>query len=266
MKYSLFNTFLAAALILAFPALAADEPPFNLKGFYEFRFSAVPIGRMGIEAEQDSSAYAMTIDITTVGVARLFTKHSSHTTVTGTGDDIAYQTNYRTKDKKKSVKMAQKNGEFTAENVQPPDNRAVRPAVPPEMKKGAFDPLSLNLALRAGVWDALPSENKHFSVNVYDGRRLTQVDATVADKKIIRLDGRKVPAIRVAVRRKPLAGFTQSELTDIDPKEPTLWIYYSDDGRLIPLHLEMGFLFGKLTATLVKECLTEESCLLGIKE
>lgn len=271
MKYRLFNIFFFIAITLSYSAPAADMPPFDLKAIYEFQFAGVPVGRMGFEAEQAPEHYDIAADITSVGIARLFAKHSSHTVVAGTGSggaysDILYRTDYKTKEKRKSVKMTQKDSEFTEEDVQPPDNRAKRPAVPAEIKKGAYDPLSLNMALRQKTWEALQSQNKSFSVNVYDGRRLTEVDATVADKKIIRLDGKKVASVRVAVRRKPLAGYTVSELDDIDPKEPTLWVYYSDDGRLIPLYLEMGFLFGKLTATLAKECRTGESCLLGIKE
>lgn len=270
MKRCLFNIFLFFAITSSYPA-AAELPPFDFKGVYECKFSSMPIGRIGIEAEQSAGSYAITADIAAVGVARLFTRHSSHSTVSGGGEDfsyaeIVYETHYRTKDKKRYVRMEQKDGDFTEEDVRPPDNRAVRPAVSTEAKKGAYDPLSFTMALRRKTWEAVQSDTPHFSLNVYDGRRLMQVNAAVADRRVIRLGERKVATIRVAVRRKPMAGFTLSEMKDYDPEEPTLWIYYSDDGQFKPLYLEMGFLFGKLTATLAKECRTGESCLLGIKE
>lgn len=270
-RFSFFNTILFAALALVLPALADDLPPLDFKGVYDFRFSGVPIGRMGIESEQSPAHYAMTADVTTVGVARLFTEHESHTVVSGSGagfayPNVAYESRYRTKDKKKSVVMGWKEGAFGSETLVPPDNRATRPEVPAEMKKDAADPLSFNLILRKKTWEALQSGNPAFSLNVYDGRRLMRVDAAVAGKQVIRLDGRKAAAVRVALRRKPLAGYTAKELKRFDPNEPTLWIYYSDDARFIPIHLEVGFLFGKLTATLAKECRTGESCLLGIRE
>jgi len=147
--------------------------------------------------------------------------------------------------------------------VEPPGKR---PPVPPELKNKAYDPLSLSLALRHALWQATKTGKNDFSLMLFDGRRLTEINASVAGKKTILMGENKVSAIKLAVRRKILAGFTESEKADVDPNEPTLWMYYSDDDRLVPLKIEMGFLFGKIIGTLVKECRTGESCLLGIKE
>ena len=60
---------------------------------------------------------------------------------------------------------------------------------------------------------------------------------------------------------------TPTELAGFDPKEPTLYIYYTDNARLIPIRLEAGLAFGTISATLIKECGPQvESCLLGLKD
>jgi hypothetical protein len=265
MKQLLFNICLLA--IFSCPAWGEDTPPpLNFKGIYEFKFSGLPFGRLGIEAAQSPKGYAMTSDITSAGIVSLFAKHTSHTTVEAHGDKVVYDTHYQTKKKKKAVKLVYEAEKIIEEVIVPPENPAKRPPVAPELKNAAYDPLSLNLALRQKIWEAQKSGANNFTLTVFDGRRLTEVDAEIAGKKVVQIGEEKFPAIKLAVRRKLLGGFTQSELDDYNPNEPTLWMYYSDDTRIIPLKIEVGFLFGKITGTLAKECKTGESCLLGIKE
>lgn len=265
MRRTIFNILFLA--IISSPALAQDAPsPLDFKGIYDFQFSGVPFARMGIEAEENTYGYFITSDITLGGIAKLFTSHSSHTTVEQTNGDRIYDTKYRTKKKRKAVRMVYKNGKMITHVVEPPENPAKRPPVPSALKNAAHDPLSLNLALRRALWKALHGGPNDFSLTVFDGRRLTQIDASLTGKKKIPIGERETPVVKLAVRRKLLNGYTKSELEDYDPKEPTLWMYYSDDERLVPLKVEVGFLFGKITGTLAKECRTGESCLLGIKE
>lgn len=272
MKSMFFNMLLIAGLTLGNPALAEDgPPPLTFKGSYEFDFAGVLFGKMGIEAEQSATGYAITSDVASAGIAKLFNKHSSHTTVDGSDKDfvyssVKYASDYQTNKKRKSVKLTYKNGVVSKETLVPPDNPATRPAVAAALKKGSVDLLTLNLKLREGVWKAMHGGDQNFTVKTFDGRRLTQVNVSVADKKTLLMNEKKVPTVRVAVRRTMLAGYTKSEKADYDPDEPTLWLYYSDDERLVPVKIEMGFLFGKITGTLIKECRTGESCLLGIKE
>jgi hypothetical protein len=265
MKRLFFNICLIA--IFSSPAWAEDTlPPLNFKGMYEFQFSGLPFGRMGIEAEESSNGYAITADITLEGLIKLFTSHKSHTTADARNGDLIYDSHYQTKKKKKAVKLVYKKGKITEEVIVPPDNRATRPAVSSVLKNAAYDPLSINLVLRKKIWETLKSGKSDFVLNVFDGRRLTEVDGSVVGRKKITIRDKQTSVVKLAVRRKLLAGFTKSELDDYNPKEPTLWMYYSDDTRLVPVQVEVGFLFGKITGTLAKECRTGESCLLGIRE
>ncbi len=253
-------------------AFAADTlAPLNFKGIYEFRLGGLLVGKLGIEAEESASGYAIACDIKSAGVASIFTKHSSHTTVDGTYNrtsypDIVYQTNYQTKKKKRSVRLVYKDAEITKEEVVPPDNRATRPAVDAHLKNAAYDPLTLNIRLRQAVWNAVQSGKPDFTLSVYDGRRLTELNGAVEGKRTLRDGNRKQPVVTVSVRRKLVAGFTKSELEDYDPKEPALLMYYSNDRRFVPIRAEAPLLFGSLTGVLVKQCATGESCLFGIRE
>lgn len=254
------------------PAYGADAlTPLNFKGIYEFSYAGMPLGKAGFEAEQSATGYDMTADVVTTGLVKLFTKHSSHTTVSAEGaaysyPNITYESRYRTRKKARSAKLVYKKGVLAEEQALPPESRDRRPEVPAELKKNAHDLLTVNLKMRQGLWDAVKSAKPSFSLKAYDGRRLTQLDLTVEGKRTILYNGKKTPVIAMSARRKLLAGYTESERKDYDPKEPTLYIYYSDDARFIPLKLEVTFLFDKLSATLAKECRTGESCLFGIKE
>jgi len=296
---------LACLPLLASGAAYGEDrlPPLNLKGVYECSFSDVVIGEMGVEITQTPDHYSETSDIVSTGILKMFVNHSSHTTVEGSGSNftypaIDYDTHYQTKKKKKTAMLKYRGGVLTEENVTPPDNRATRPEVPMNLKQSASDPLSLIIRMRQGLFEALhsapsplegegrggggssdnalnkrpphpnppPQGVRGFSLNIYDGRRLTEVDFTVIGPKTINYQGADTPVTMVDVRRKFLAGFTQSELSDWNPNEPPLHVYFSNDARLMPLRLELTLWMGTLAATLVKECGAGESCLLGITE
>ncbi len=269
MKRRFFNILV---ITLLYPCHAwAEEAlaPVNFKGIYECRFGGIPLGTMGIEAMQTPEHYAITADIASSGLVNLFVKHRSHTTAEGSGGhfsypQITYETHYQTKKKKHYIKLMYKDGLLEEEQI-PPETHAKRPEVPSRMKKDAIDPLSFLLGMRQGVWEAQKNRKNAFSINVYDGNRLTQADFSIEGRTAIHYNGVKTPVIKAGLRRKLLAGFTDSELADFDPREPTLTVYFSDDERLIPIKVETTFLLTPLTATLVKECRTGESCLLGLQ-
>ena len=244
---------------------------FNLKGIYECTFSGVPIGKMGVEIEQTPQHYAITGDIISTGILKMFVNHTSHTSADGSGHNftysaINYETHYQTKKKRKSAQMKYQNGVVTQEQVTPPDNRATRPAVPAALKKGSTDPLSLSLRMREALFAARQQHKQNFSLTMYDGRRLTQLDFAIIGPQSVTYNHERVPVITVDVRRKALAGFTDSELGDLNPHEPPLHVYFKDDATLLPLRLELQLFLGTLSASLVKQCLPGESCLLGIRE
>lgn len=261
-----FNILLYMVLLTA-PSLAlAVEPlqPLHFKGIYEFGFNGVRIGRMGVEIAQSPTDYNMTADVTTSGVLKLFVQHSSHTTVEGTGAEFAYpnrnyESNYQTKKKKKHVKMVVRDGQVE-ETLVPPDSK--RPAVSPELKNSALDPLSIILAIR----QKLAGGNQSFKLNVYDGRRLTAASFVVKGKRSIPYGNRPMEVTQVNVRRELVAGFTDSELAKHNSNEPAVQMYFPVGQWRMPVRLETRIAFGTVSATLIKECRTGESCLLGNRD
>lgn len=243
----------------------------TFKGIYEFSLAGVRFGRLGIEFEQKDKDYNMTADIGSTGVINLFAKHTSHTTVDGTGESYNYpnrnyETHYQTKKKKRYVKMVYADGKETVEKIEPPENRDKRPAVEAKLKDAAVDPLTFVIAMRHSLYIARKEGKKKFTLTVYDGRRLTEANFTIAGTDVIEYNGRKLPVIDVAATRKQLAGFTPSEISDHSANEPVLHIYFSNDARQMPVELHADYWLGNISAKLVKECRTGESCLLGNKE
>lgn len=274
MRSRFFNTLIIGYFTIA-PAMAdpvspsSTPAPFNFAGRYECTLSGLLVGTLGIEAHQTSSQYTLTSDISTAGIAKLFVKHTSHTTAQGEGNHftyprITYESHYQTRKKKKYVHMTFAKNTITEETLIPPDNRATRPAVDDDLKDNAVDPLTLLLRMREAVAKAMAAGQSSFTINYYDGRRLTRLDFTLLGHQSIRYQDTKTLVVAVDVKRSYIAGFTQSELDDYDPKEPPLHIYFSDDAKLIPIKLEISLWMGTLTANLVKECGNGESCLLAL--
>ena len=262
----LFFNILLLVLFASCPARAGDAlTPVNFKGLYVFTFSGIEFGRLGLDIAQDGNSTAMAADIKTTGLLSVFVKHSSHSTYEAKDGKGIYESNYHTRKKARYVKMLDANSHATDEILDPKDPPSKRPPVPQEMKKDALNPLLFVLKMRSNLMEIINKKESGYSLLFYDGRRLTQGDFTIEGKKTILYLGAKKNVVAVSVRRKLLAGFTPSELEEHDPKEPTVYLYYSDDARMLPLRIEVKYGIATIAATLTKECTKDESCLIGIK-
>ncbi len=268
MARNFINTLLLL-VITAFPlkpALALT--PVTEKLYYEAGYGGILFGKVGIEISQQPDKAEVTCDITSSGILAVFLKHSSHTTLSASGSNYTYpnrnyESHYHTRKKSRSVKLVYKNGKIDSQDVQPPENREKRPAVPEADINAAYDLMAFLLEMRKEVTEALKSGKTAFTINAYDGRRLSQADFTISGVNTIQIAGQDTKVLTVIARRKPLAGFTQGEIEDFNPDEPSLTVYLSNDDRLTPLRMEVPFLMQKITANLIKECTGQESCLLG---
>lgn len=268
-KSLLFSTCLAF-LFLSSPAMGAQSlSPINENLYYEANYGGLNFGKVGIEIDEQADKASVTCDIISSGILELFVKHSSHTTLTATGEnfvypDRIYESNYQTRKKKRSVKLVYKDGKIIERNIHPPESAEKRPPVPDDDKDSAYDLMSFLLQIRSEIINARKDGKSSFSLNAYDGRRLTQVNFTIGGETAIIMAGKSRPVLTVSASRKQLAGFTQDEIKDYDPDEPSLTTYFSNDEKMLPLHLEVPFLMQKITVSLVKTCGDGESCLLGI--
>jgi len=260
-------TWLCAAALWAHPGMAAELKPLQFGGLYELSFSGLRFGKLGVELKDGGKTFEGGNDVTFTGIVRVFVQHESHTTVKGTrpsAGNAEYESRYRTKGKPRRVYMVYRGGELKEHEVEPPENPAKRPPPTAEMLKGTFDPLTFLFRMREELHAAMNAGTKEFSMEVFDGRRLYEAQFTVKEKEIIRVRDRKLASIEVGLRRKPLAGFTGKELGEIDPDEPEVRVWFSDDASLIPLVLEVTPWYGTLRAELRHRCAAGESCLLGL--
>lgn len=245
-------------LLCATPAKAEEAlVPLTFKGQYIFALGFIPFGKLDINFTHSSTQYNATSDVHSTGIARMFVQHDSKTTSRGAGSDYVYgdtfyESHYQTRKKKRYVKWVRKDGKTSEEEVIPPDNRDIRPAVAEELKTNAFDPLAFGLALRSNVATALKEKQKSFTLNFYDGRRLTEATFTYVGYKIVKIHGKKYSTHEFTATRKPIAGFTKGDMEDFEEPDPLLHIFFSYDERLIPIRAEADVGFGVVSATLVQ--------------
>lgn len=257
------------------PVRAADAPvlgalaPLNFQAVYSFGLGSMTFGKVGVDIAQKSTGYDMTTDIMSTGIVNMFVQHTSHSVVSAKGKHfpyalVNYETNYQTKKKKKHVTMTYKDGVVTQEEALPPDNRDTRPAVTKAMKDVSVDPLSFIIAMRQKVYEAYQGHKDGFTLYVYDGRRLTQVNFVIVGDTNVAFDKTKAEVVQVDVSRKQIEGFTASEIADARKKDPPLHVYFTRDERMIPILFEAPMWLGTARASLLKECAKGESCLFGI--
>lgn len=266
-----YNIPLLCLLILSSPT-AAEEPTSSLefKGIYDVGLGKVRFARVGLEMEQTPKSYGITSDIIITGILKWFTKHQSHTTSEGTGSNFAYtersyESNYFTKKKHKNVKMVYAKGRLPDITLLPPEPPGNRSEIKKELLLNHFDPLLAILKMREQLRKTLQEEQDSFMLDVFDGRRMYRANFSIVGKKELLFNDKKTPVIVTSLRRELKGGFTKSELKKYDPKEPSLTVYFTDDERMMPIRVETHFWFGQISATLVKECRTGESCLFGLK-
>lgn len=243
--------------------------PLTLRAVYHFEYAGIVFGSAGLHMAQDARHFDAASDISSTGIARMFVKHDSHSTAKGSGKDyrypdVAYDSRYSTRGKKKGAHLVWKGGKLAEETLQPPET-GKRPPIEASLKDEALDPLRFGLAMRHQLHAALQAGKQNYSLRVFDGRRLTQADFVIKGPSTVLYRGVKTPALRVDVTRTLLEGFTESELKEAEEKkDPPLYIYFSQDERLIPLVMEVPMLLGRVRAVLARECGEGESCLLGI--
>jgi hypothetical protein len=260
----LFNICMLS-LFCSYPAHAQEAlTPLNFKGVYTFTFAGAEFGLMGLEIAQNGSRTQMASDITTTGLVSLFVKHLSHSTLTGNGGNSIYESNYNTRKKSRYVKLISSDFKIKDELLIPADAPGKRSLVPADLKQQAHSPLDFLLSMREMLFKTMKDNENNYKSLFYDGRRLTRGHFTIEGRKTIRIGDKKYQTIKVAARRELVGGFTVSEIEDYDTDEPTVYLYYSNDERLVPLRAEFKWGPTTVAATLDKQCGDTESCLLNL--
>ncbi len=244
------------ALFLASAQTAwAAEPMNHFIGQYDFSWSGFRLGWLALEVDENDKAYSMRLKVESAGLVNLFTHHTDDTVVKGARSGQIYhpelyESHYQTKNKPRYIKlMFNKKGVVTEEINEPPEDRTLRPEVPHALKDGAYDPLTLMMALRNGATESRSFDAKHLFA-VHSAHEAGAEPVTFG----------KYSVTGYTLSRTPLAGITQKEAQSYAKGEPPLTLYLSADARQIPVGVSIPFLLSHIRGILVKECATWDAC------
>lgn len=164
-----------------------------------------------------------------------------------------FKSKTKLKKKVREIEIAyDKNGKIKSEKVTPPDNRNKRPAVPENLKKRVFDPLSIIIQTRKMVRDAI--ENNHFNdrgvykfiLPLYDARKRTDINFFLHKKKSKGL-------YKLEITRKPISGYTNNELEQAEEHQIKVSVFI-DPKTLLPVRAEGKSLIGTAKASYIGDC------------
>ncbi|MCC7259405.1 MAG: DUF3108 domain-containing protein [Alphaproteobacteria bacterium] len=283
MKYSLFWVFFLA-LTWASPAAYSTEAaptltavktesppataPLTANLWYKFYWSGLYAGDIIIGVTETEGKYEARAVIETQDMVRTISRFWSDTSIHGTREKGAYRpTHYdtyyhrRKGGGRKIVLDYEGDARIVKEDYNPPENRQKRPAVPPEQRDGAPDPITLALVVRQKLRALLDAGTKKFTMRMFDGRRLSDVNFEIVGKDIIEVKERRRDVIHIVYEQSPVAGYTNNEMKRLAGENPRVDIYISDDDRLIPLQVEGTAMMGTASAMFRKECRLFEECL-----
>lgn len=242
--------------------------PFTLDALYSFEYAGIAFGKMGVSVTQTADRYSSITDISSSGIARVFVKHDSHSVASGTGNGFDYperyyESQYRTRKKKKHVRLEYKKHTLTEMFLEPPANYTSRAKIADILLNSAFDPLAAIAMLRPRLYEALVSGSDAFSVRVFDGRRLTDGHFKIEALQELYHDGGMVPVYRLLAYRTLLDGYSSKEQKAAQKEATELYLYFTADERLKLIMVEVPLMIGNLRARLTEECNQPGACLLN---
>lgn len=272
MRHTFRLPVLMACLALA-PHTATAETgaglqPYNGTGYYTVSWGGITVGGMVVDAHEDADSYRMQVETRSSGLVKAISKHHSSNTVSGlrrSGEYIPqrFESRFSLRGKSRHIVLEyDKQGRLTHEENNPPEPEHKRPPVPMDVKRDVIDALTTLFVQRQKIHEALASGQDRFTIRMYDGRRVTDLEYYVRGRRGMGWNMQEVPIIEFAFSRIPVAGYKDSELKDLAGKTaPNVSLYLSDDGRLIPLKIVVDSSAGEFYANLSKDCETLQACL-----
>lgn len=251
--------YLAAAFLVASPANAQvpDLKPFHYSMKYEVTWNNLPIGRVRIDTTENEFRYSVSIDTKTRGIVRLFDSTTSIVKTIGRFNDskpvaTSYESVSKGDDSTKTTLIRYNmDGQIVKRSRTPADDPANRPPVPLDDASNAVDPLSALYLLRKKMHGNIADNVRETSMRTYDGARLAEMTFTVISRARLKHMGEHTNAINTVLKRTPIAGYKEKELKKWRAGDPTVHVYWSADGRFIPLQIDINLQFGDISAKLV---------------
>lgn len=155
------------------------------------------------------------------------------------------------------------NGRLTLDRHHPEIASKKYPIASPAQKKDSQDPLTaaLNVQRLARQYQKASHIPLYHELKVYEGRKLFTLCVTINARKTITVSDQAYETLYVRLHRKPIAGFSKSELYRLKHEDPVIEVYLSDDALLLPVKAVATAKIGSVVALLKKECATLTACL-----
>lgn len=267
MRFFLACVFLCL-LMLSSGAYARDADvalaPLNVSLRYNIYWNGLPLGRVRVQVDETSSTYHAVVDTKTRGLAEMFSPVRGYVVTSGIKDIMGeyIPTDYRSENKDDDKTAVTEisyssEGDIAASKRTPPDDPAHRPPVAMEDLYGAHDPVSAFLMLRRNMMANLKAKQPETSVRTFDGRRLAEFTFRAINPGTKMIHGKIVPMINMILTRKPISGYTEKELKKYDKGDPTVHVYFAQNGIFLPLSIEAQVMFGMIRCEIDEETMPQ---------
>ncbi len=236
------------------PASATLEP-LNTRGTYYFAFNHIPFAKLWLATETEEESFKVTSTLKSQGIVRLFKRIKNLTIGEGRRNDgqwvpFSYVSNSDKEEREaKHVELHYDGfGNLTKRIVNPDDDPNYRPRVPAQEAAKIMHPSGAVLTIREKLFHALHVGASTFTQRIYDARRLVDLHLVIEGRETLRINGETLPVIKTRGSREYIAGYTDKEIRRVKD-DPPVYIYFSDDARMIPVFVQTSLDWGTLTAT-----------------
>jgi hypothetical protein len=262
------NKYLLTVLLVLFTTTSAIGDGFNKKNhlnstkLYKVYWSGIHVADLIINIENDS----IFANIESYGIVKKVSKYrSSFKSQFEYNNDhykpISYYTEFEMRNGSKTINIQYSpDGTIKNEVVTPPDKRSKRPAVKDILKNNSADPLTAFMISRQLIKENLAKNNTKFSLNIYDGRRLSRLDFQIHGKYERKINESIRKIVKVSFKRIAIDGYTQNELRRMPKEEPLFTLYLSDDETLLPLKADAEAKLGTAVILYEKDCISFTAC------
>ncbi len=233
---------------------------------YEVTWLGFHVGDLYVKIkseEQGGDLFSrMQVIIRSYGLAHKISKFQSDSQslmkYMGNGQYIPYQyaTSFALRKKRRDITFLynEDGSEILTETNVPPEKRWKRPEVEAVKKANTYDPLTLSLMARTQLIAAIADGKKEFTMNLYDGRRRTNFDFKIKERR------GKEQLIHMTFTENPISGYTNNELKKIKNEKTVISLFISPKDFL-PVSAEGESSLGTALIKLKDECSTLKECL-----
>ncbi len=259
-----YKSLLLALICLPVATAQAQVPPLepvNMTARYDASVGVLPLGHMFATVHETPLHYDMELNTKSQGLVDMIAPMKSIARVSGhRSEDGDYLANdYTALDSKEDSKNDKSvhlqydgDGKLAERERHPEDDPAWRPAVPREKAENAPDPMTGFFRHRKILHDMMARNVRDASIVTYDGARLARLNFHVVSRARIQVMGKDVDAINTMLTRQPMDGYTPKELRKFAAGDPPIHVYFSADGRFLPLMAGIELPYGEVKIVLSK--------------